>query len=721
MQIREVRFDTEECCDHLTVGGTAYSGTVGPDDVTVASGSQITFTSDDSVADSGFLFCAVGTTTYPEVTVVSHPSTACIVSGRCFGTAAGDYSNDESCTFTVHTAMTLSATTFDTEAYFDVVTIGEQRYSGTVGPRDVAVAANSQITWSSDGSDTDAGFTICPAMTPEDDDLILPTPAPTEPTVPEDDDLIMPTPAPTVPTSTRTACQDVQVIQTMSPGTHTYSGFTTETSKRATPSCGTSSPAQVYLGTLPPGYRIDIGLTSNTFDSITQLAHSGACPGITVAQCVDDPDTALLTFTNTLTSATTIYFIVSGFDAAYGNFTFSYTVSDSGSTPTPLQDDDQIDIPTTPFQGACMFSETLSMNAGGIHSGSTSSASGQAALTCGSGYSPAQIYSTVVPAGYRIEIGQTWNTFDSLTQLAHSGPCPGSVVVSCVDDPDTAVLAWTNNLGTETNVYFIIAGYNAMTGSFNFSSTVSLPVTRPPTREHAYVPTTSRPTAPPGVSPPPTFIGIESPEPTTAHSPTNPPGDWVRINPCGVPTTYLPQRIISLPSQPNMSCHDAVSLIFSSGLYASVAEAPCGNSPDVAGLPTYAEAIAALAQRGCCGAGGTAASCRRPGHVVTGAPTPTRSSAHGSTSSHTAAVAAGLVVGVAIVAGAAVYVVMRGRRGGVATKQGYTNVAFDQDVDAVPADSELLECSGTSHGPVPPQPNPVTAPDIYEGEDDAMA
>ena len=47
-------FDTESCCDKMTVGGIQYKGTAGPDGV---SASSLSFVSDYSVQKSGFKIC----------------------------------------------------------------------------------------------------------------------------------------------------------------------------------------------------------------------------------------------------------------------------------------------------------------------------------------------------------------------------------------------------------------------------------------------------------------------------------------------------------------------------------------------------------------------------------------------------------------------------------------------------------------------------------------
>lgn len=58
----------------------------------------------------------------------------------------------------------LTSTEFHTETNYDYVTINGQRFEGTAGPNNVAVAAGSLFTWRSDGSVTNSGWTICWAV-----------------------------------------------------------------------------------------------------------------------------------------------------------------------------------------------------------------------------------------------------------------------------------------------------------------------------------------------------------------------------------------------------------------------------------------------------------------------------------------------------------------------------------------------------------------------------
>ena len=167
-------FDTESCCDHVTIAGERYVGAVGPSNVAVAAGSTFTWSSDGSVTNSGWTICLAPTP--PVMRVVSGGQYCTLDAAGCVTDGFGAHGNNEACTVQVTQAGVLTATEFATERTHDRVTIAGQQYSGTVGPSNVAVAVGSTFTWHSDHSGINAGWTICwatPAPT------LAPTPAPT--------------------------------------------------------------------------------------------------------------------------------------------------------------------------------------------------------------------------------------------------------------------------------------------------------------------------------------------------------------------------------------------------------------------------------------------------------------------------------------------------------------------------------------------------------------
>jgi hypothetical protein len=69
--------------------------------------------------------------------------------------------NDEWCEFTVLRNASIYSHEFNTEGYFDNLTVSGVDYSGTTGPNGVNVVAGESITWSTDGSIVGQGFTVC--------------------------------------------------------------------------------------------------------------------------------------------------------------------------------------------------------------------------------------------------------------------------------------------------------------------------------------------------------------------------------------------------------------------------------------------------------------------------------------------------------------------------------------------------------------------------------
>ena len=58
------------------------------------------------------------------------------------------------------------------------------------------------------------------------------------------------------------------------------------------------------------------------------------------------------------------------------------------------------------------------------------------------------------------------NRFDSRHQLAYRGPCPGEILIDCVDDADTKSLTWKNEFNQNELVYFMIDAYSTGHGSY---------------------------------------------------------------------------------------------------------------------------------------------------------------------------------------------------------------------------------------------------------------
>lgn len=96
--VTAVDFDTESCCDHVTINGFAYSGTTGPKGVLMPAGAVLSWSSDYSVTLPGWTICAEPLTSdYWEITsgtvrgccsltlfaLICTPSTLDLIQLRC--------------------------------------------------------------------------------------------------------------------------------------------------------------------------------------------------------------------------------------------------------------------------------------------------------------------------------------------------------------------------------------------------------------------------------------------------------------------------------------------------------------------------------------------------------------------------------------------------------------------------------------------------------------
>jgi len=102
----------------------------------------------------------------------------CSVSCDCASSPSypDNYGAHEKCEINLRSSSTLEVRDFNTEVFWDSLSVNGAFYSGTVGPD--RVEAGGQIVWTSDGASEEKGWHIC---------AVLPTPAPTP----------APTPSPT--------------------------------------------------------------------------------------------------------------------------------------------------------------------------------------------------------------------------------------------------------------------------------------------------------------------------------------------------------------------------------------------------------------------------------------------------------------------------------------------------------------------------------------------
>lgn len=85
---------------------------------------------------------------------------------------------------------------------------------------------------------------------------------------------------------------------------------------------------------------------------------------------------------------------------------------------------------------------------------------------CSMGSSPDRVFYIDVPHGYTLNIGQTYNDFDSRHTVRIGGTCPGSTELICIDDPDTQPYNYMNSSGVTQRVYYILGGFSYSLGKF---------------------------------------------------------------------------------------------------------------------------------------------------------------------------------------------------------------------------------------------------------------
>ena len=93
---------------------------------------------------------------------------------------------------------------------------------------------------------------------------------------------------------------------------------------------------------------------------------------------------------------------------------------------------------------------------------------------CSFNSTPDRIFYIDVPNGSTLNIGQTFNDFDSRHSLRVGGSCPGTTELYCVDDPDYQNQIYTNTSGAIQRVYYILCGYSSVSyGNFTLSWQIS--------------------------------------------------------------------------------------------------------------------------------------------------------------------------------------------------------------------------------------------------------
>lgn len=169
--INAVEFKTEAQYDILAINGKRYSGTDGPRGVTPQG--TVVWTSDSMDRNRGWKLCP-GT---PWIASPASPrspppgySGFWVASGLCTVDSTGcvvspnypqPYGHNQDCSIQAINMInpTISADNFLTEMTYDYMEVNGKRFSGTNGPKRVAVVG--PITWTSDYAQAKAGWRLC--------------------------------------------------------------------------------------------------------------------------------------------------------------------------------------------------------------------------------------------------------------------------------------------------------------------------------------------------------------------------------------------------------------------------------------------------------------------------------------------------------------------------------------------------------------------------------
>jgi len=158
--------------DFLTIGGTRYWGMQfsGPDAIHVDG--NINWASNSYYNRKGWKLCP---TTAPPTPVPTPKPTIqgwtitgdCLVNDGCATSSnfPENYYRNEACTIAVND-LWVHVEEFDTETYFDFLTIGGTSYHGEQFSGPDAIHVDGNITWSSDESVVRKGWKLCPTTAP---------------------------------------------------------------------------------------------------------------------------------------------------------------------------------------------------------------------------------------------------------------------------------------------------------------------------------------------------------------------------------------------------------------------------------------------------------------------------------------------------------------------------------------------------------------------------
>ncbi|MBN2777927.1 MAG: PKD domain-containing protein, partial [Bacteroidales bacterium] len=218
----------------------------------------------------------------------------------------------------------------------------------------------------------------------------------------------------------------------------------------------TNSECRIYAFSVVAGleYYFKTGCgdgATASFDTYLEL-YDGSCN--LVASNDDGCESLRSSIAYTPTNSGTYYLRVRGFGGAGGSYTLAYSRSLlPGENCTNAQDLASL---TSPY------------------SATTSNYENDFTF-CSMGSSNDRIFYCDLPAGYSIEMWQSWNNYDSRHTMRYGGACPGTTEIGCIDDSDYTPISWTNTTGSTQRVYWINAGFSSGSGDFTLNWTISIP------------------------------------------------------------------------------------------------------------------------------------------------------------------------------------------------------------------------------------------------------
>lgn len=221
---------------------------------------------------------------------------------------------------------------------------------------------------------------------------------------------------------------------------------------------GQAAGIQVWVGISPQGQNTNPNTWTNWVPATWNTAH------------ISNNDEYMASIGATLSPGTYYYatrfslndgpYRYGGIDASNnGNFWDGVTYNSGVLTVTPLPGDNcsvAIDL-------GVLTSPLSSTTVGGTD---------EANHACATNTAPDMHYKIDVPYGYRLDIQQTVNNYDSKNYVFY-GDCITQTSIACFDDPDNTAVSWLNDTGSTQTVYWINDGFLSDSGTFTLQWSVT--------------------------------------------------------------------------------------------------------------------------------------------------------------------------------------------------------------------------------------------------------